>query len=705
MSTQLVPTPKSTVALRADPNIEQSLSKTAEFLREYSQSQSAGTKDILNDQYEIDVSQPLPQFNAPNARAFAATDLNDSRPLIAMVCEPNTIQRHNILNRLLLLRNPNIMTPLAAGAVELSQPNEERFVVFFERVKGQKLSVLLANTKGKIPANIIIDRIIKPITEVLLALQEAGITHGGINPDNIYYDTHAVLGPCVLEPCGYSQPYYYELVERMQPHQGGKGDFNAEADYYAMAILVLQTLTGKQLLERMTPQVLARAILRQGPFMALTGGIEVPEEFFDFLWGMLGSGVNQRWTYRYLKPWLDGKHYNLIPSPPPTEGAKPYECFGTSGHSRREIAHLMRTNWDKVQETLSEHNLQQWVLSSLRQKELAELVGRHTRTIIESGIKSENQRNEHIMRLILMIDNSGPLQYTKICFHIDSIPTLVADLFLKKSQDEINALMRFIEQNLTMAWIELQQVKEVEITEEYSQLFTKIDRMRSLLRNTGLGFGIERIVYDLNPDMPCMSPLCRGRHITTLPGLLRHLDKIAPAMATSQDPIDAHIAAFLTSKLAITNEIKLYDLQATPGIANNQALVALKLFAVAQHRSGNIELAGLTHWIAQRALPSMQYIRSQTIRGRTLQMLLDEALEGRTQTLSDLLLDGEIVNVDNDGFQKAVNNYSRNADRIERYKRGTNLDYDAAHLGVNIAKIFAYMALLMSIYNIFMAYQ
>jgi len=702
---QLVPTQNSAVATKPDANIEQSLTKTAEFLRGYQAQGTGASKDILNDQYQIDIGSPLPQFNAPNARAFAATDANDSRPLMAMVCEAGSLQRHSIMHKMLNLRHSNLSAPLAAGAVELSQPNEERYVVFFERPRGQKLSALLSGMNSKIPVNIIIDRIILPIVNALQVLHESGITHGGINPDNIYYEAEAVLGPCVLEPCGHTQPYYYELVERMQALPGGKGDHHPGADYYALAVLVLQMISGKALLERMTQQVLARAILRQGPFMALTGGAEVSEEFFDFLWGMLGSGVNQRWTYRYLKPWLDGKHYNLIPSPAPTEGSKPFECFGGSAHSRREIAHLIRTNWDNVRENLAEHNLQQWILMSLRQKDLAELVGRHAKSIVESNVKNENQRNEHTMRLVLVLDNIGPLQYGKASFHIDSIPTLVADLYLKKANEEIQSVLRFLEQNLLSAWVELQQVKELEIPEHYSQLFTRLDRMRGLLRHSGPGFGVERLVYDLNPELPCLSPLCRGKHITTLPALLRHLDRIAPQMAANQDPIDLHIAAFVASKLMITTEIRLHDLTAIPQVANNQSLIALKLFAVAQHRSGNIELAGLTHWIAQRALPSMQYIRSHTIRGRTLQMLLDEALEGRTQSLSDLLLDGEIVNVDNDGYQKAVANYSRNAERIERYKRGTNLDNDSSNLGTNIAKIFAYMALLMSVYNIFMAHQ
>ena len=301
-----------------------------------------------------------------------------------------------------------------------------------------------------------------------------------------------------------------------------------------------------------------------------------------------------------------------------------------------------------------------------------------------------------------MLDNVGPMRYTTISTHIDGIDALFADLYLKQSQTDIAALTKYLELGLSSAWVELQRVKEIEIPEFITKLLAKYERMRTLIRNQGIGFGPERLLYELNPHMPCLSPLCRGKYITNLTGLLKHLDKIAPNFAASQDPMDAHIGAFIASKLGIQTEIKLHDLSSAPNIATNKSLIALKLFSVAQHRSGNIELGGLTHWIASRILPSMQYLHSQTLRGRTLGMLLDEALEGRTQRLGDLLLDGEIIGADQTGFQKAFKNYKNNSIRIDHYKRATNVNYDSAHLGGIIAKIFAYTVFLTSIYKVFL---
>lgn len=689
--------------IKPDPKIEQSLAKTTEYLSQYKPLTPEPPKDVYQAQFKIELTQPLPKFDYGTLKAYQAQDMTDGRSLYGVVCENTSILRHKVIERMLGVRHPDLVSVVAAGPVSLSQPDEERFVVFFEQPKGQRLSTMLANAKGKIPATIIIEHIIHPIIQASLALADAGITHGSINPDNIYYETHAVLGPCVLEPCGYSQPFYYELVERMQAHPAGKGEFNAGTDFYAVAVMVLEILLGARHFEHFTPDKLSRLILRKGNFDALTGNREPPEEFYDFISGMLGSGHNTRWNYRYLKPWLEGKHYNVPPITPPTEGVRPYEIFDTTGHSRREVAHLMRHNWNGVAEALNKNSLSQWTLMVLRLKDFSEAISRLIRTIVESGVKNEKLRNETLLRLILLLDQEGPLQYQQIALHVDGLESFFAHAFINQNNTELTLLTAFIEQNLGNIWLELQRMKEVEITDATIAMLNKFERVRALLRNTGLGFGIERAFYELNPNMPCLSPLCRGRHITNLTGLLKHLDKIAPNLAANQDPIDNHLAAFMTSKLGIQSEIKLHDLSAVPQIATNRTLIALKLFAVAQHRSGNIELSGLTHWIAQRVLPSMQYLQSQTIRGRTLQMVLDEAMDGRTQRLGDVLLDGEIVNADFNGFQKALKNYKNNALRIEHYKRATNLDRDSAQMGAIIAKIFAYMVFLVSIYKVFAA--
>ena len=92
---QLVPT--NAPPPKPDAIIDKTIAKTAEFLREYSPSNPEPKRDVLEDRYKIDVTTSLPEFNNKTARAYAAIDMNEGKQLFALVCEPETTQRHYAL--------------------------------------------------------------------------------------------------------------------------------------------------------------------------------------------------------------------------------------------------------------------------------------------------------------------------------------------------------------------------------------------------------------------------------------------------------------------------------------------------------------------------------------------------------------------------------------------------------------------------------
>ncbi len=139
--------------------------------------------------------------------------------------------------------------------VDLSRPEEERFVIFYERPQGKKLSELLAQNQHPMNLQFLCDRIIAPLAAAINQFGELDITHGAINPDNIYFDDIAVLGPCVSEPCGYSQPFYCEPLERMQALPAAKGEGSTGQDYYALAITVLHAMHGSSHFAHFTPEI------------------------------------------------------------------------------------------------------------------------------------------------------------------------------------------------------------------------------------------------------------------------------------------------------------------------------------------------------------------------------------------------------------------------------------------------------------------
>lgn len=670
--------------------------KLSEFLRRYAPVGET-PKDILDDRYAIDLSTPIPELDTPNAKAYAATDnMEPSKLLYAHVCLPGKIQRYRIISLLTGLENRHLVQIIAAGPVTLSTTNSEQLVIFYERPVGIRLSDLMK--RKRIPANqaFIIEHILSPLANALQSFAELEISHGMVNPDNIFISDVAMLGPCVSEPCGYAQPYVYESVERIQAMPGGKGEGSVAHDYYALAVTLLYILHGPEHFSHFTQESLVRALLKQGAYNALMQEKEVPEVFYDFFRGVLTLGVEERWNNRQIMPWLAGKRYNVLPPPPPQDAVRPFEFGEHLVNTRRELAHLFSSDWEHMIASLHNNQLSHWVSVSLRNKELSDVVTRLSRTAYDQSNKNETQTSEALMNIVMLLDPSGPIRIKHLSMHVDGMDTMCAELYVNKSNAELQLLAKFIESNMVNYWLDLQQKmhkNEFKIPHGVHTLNMKLERLRSTIRNHGYGFGLERMLYDLNPEMPCISPTLSGKHVTTLADLLIELDKIAPTLSDDDDPIDRHIAAFIASKLSWQHEIRLHELANVPALATNRAIIALYMLATAQERASSVRVPGLSHWLILRIFPLLTHIHSRTLRKKLKTALISYAPLGYLPKIAELLVSASHIADDFYEFQKALETFRQNAIAIQDFQRADNIEYDSVRMGFNIARMVAYICM------------
>jgi eukaryotic-like serine/threonine-protein kinase len=465
-----------------------------------------------------------------------------------------------------------------------------------------------------------------------------------------------------------------------------------------LAILVLHLQHGKDHFSGWTPELLISTILRGGGYNALIRDKE-SDTFDEFFRGLLVLNSNDRWDADYLKQWLEGKRFNVLVPSMPAEAIRPFEIGGYQASTRRELAHLLYINWENIPEILHGSHLMQWISISLRNKELAESVSRVGNSIKEIGTKNPTQLAEQLMRLLLMFDPAGPIRIKPLSLHIDGIDALFSELYANKAENELQLMAKFIEFNMVNSWFEQQRkaAGDHKNSIPINITMTKLDRLRISIRNTGMGFGLERALYDLNPEMPCLSPLLSDHHIIALPMLLKRLDSLAPRLAGGQDPIDKHIAAFIASKLNIQHEIKLHELASMPALSSHRAVIALRLLAMAQQRASEAPLPGLTHWIGTRILPALETLRSRTLRKTLVSLTMDRIDSGRLPYMAELIIDSNYATADRDGYTRAIQTYRSNKNQIASLRKGDGLDEKSSQLGYSIAKLVASMAFILTL--------
>lgn len=677
----------------------QSGAALSEFFRRYQLKKGEVTRDVLEGRYQIQVTNPIPEFDKRSARAYAATDsVNPSKPLFALVCHPGAMPRHNLIQAFKALESPHLLKLAAAGWVPLSQPEQERFVLIYERPPSRKLSEL---AKGKPGEEFLTKKIIAPLASAIDQLARNGIAHGSLRLDNIYMGELPVLGDCLAGPCGYDQPFMFEPLERMQALPAGKGHGSAAQDYYALAVTVLELLHGGEHFTGVTQEMLITSLLREGVYNAMTRGKEAPEIFHDFFRGLLCPNASDRWTYNEIKPWIDGKRFNVLLPPSPV-AARPFEFGEKQAGSRRELAHVLASDWTRIQSVLENGQLVQWISVSLKDKELAEAAQRIGRSALELAGKNELQFNEQVMRLLLLLDPAGPIRIGALSMHPDGIDTLAAELFMNKAEKELTLLARFVEFNMLSFWLDIQRKDPAYvIPDAVNSGMMKLERLRLCIRNTGYGFGIERMLYELNPDLPCQSPLFAGHQVANIPFLLATLDQLAPSLHGSEDPLDRHIAAFIAAKANIQYEIKLHELAALPSLAMHRSVIALRLLAIAHQKTDNLTLPGLTHWLALRIAPALESIRSRTLRTSLQASLVRCARSGSLPLLAEMVINSSYPAADQSGFSQAYSLYQANALEIIGCRKEENIHRGSEKLGLAMAKLLAFIALGITAFNTF----
>jgi hypothetical protein len=678
----------------------QHLTVFANFLQNYHPQHGETKKDTLAERYQIDSQKSLPEFSTPYAQAYVAKDITDGgKKLFALVCHPEVVARHATLRKMQSSPHPRLLPLLATGPIWLSHQREERFALIYPQPQGKSLAQCLTEKTLGINEVFLMDAIISPLVAAIEHLSLLGITHGAINPHNIYFGENVILGDCCAGPCGASQDFFCETVERLQSMPLGKGEGNNTHDYYALAALVLYLLHGPDHFSNRNPDEFITAILREGAHAALTNGKSNPDILDDFLHGILCQHSKDRWDATQIKAWLSGKRFNVLRPPLPSTSVRPFELGTIPAYSRREVAYVLHNNPSLARGALDTGQLAQWIAVSLRDKEFSETILRLGKTAADLSSGHDLQYNEYVMHILLLLDPEGPIRLGSMAFHIDGVDSLFAYLAAEKSEKDLLLLTKFIEMHMASYWLEQKQNDPgFTMTDGLHALFTKLEKLRASTRNLGLGFGVERILYELNPEMPCQSPFFDNRHIVSLPVLLMQLDQLAPAFANGQDPMDRHIAAFIACKLGIQHEIRLHDLAAIPALAAHRSVLALKLLVMAQEKSGIIRLPGLAHWLALRIAPTLEYIRSRTLRQKIKAGLLECVRSGSAIQMASVIINPGYAAEDHNGFSEAWNTFHENAKQIKAYRAGENIDALSERLGLEMAKFFAYGALAITLF-------
>lgn len=649
----------------------------------------------IPDRFMIDMNQPLPQFDSHSAKAYMATCLfQSSRQVYALVCDPRSPYQMRTIEKMRGMQHASLLTLHDAQPVRLSQLDAVRLVLFLDKPMGARLSDLLANGKT-FHENYVIEQFLTPIVEGLAVMAEQDIFHGRINPDHIFVDEKVVLGECLSELPGLSQPALYEPVERALADPCGKGSATSKSDGYSLAILAYEMLYGLERYRSVDPITYIKNIHEYGSYHLLTTNRDITDTFNDFFRGLLNEDKHERWGLEHIRQWLGGKRYNIIQPSLPKEASRALTFNGQEYVSLRALAQAIFRNWARAGKELRGARVDRWLEMSAHRRETAEKVERILRSTGGESATAQKLNNEFAARMIVALDPTGPLRMEKIALNVDGLGPCIAHFLLNGMHQELGLLVEVINCDLPNFWADM---SEAEKTPETSNTLWKLQHIRLQISMKAIGFGMERAMYTLNPNLPCLSEMLLRYHVTTAEEALAVLDALAVSKGRDTSLLDRHLSAFLASRLEMNKEVKFHQLAKMPALRDNPELQSLHILMLAQERLDKRKLVGLATWCAMRLEKLAENIHNRRTRRQLIEALRNAAATGYLSRVLAVLVESDLAKEDQNGFTRASALYARNFKRLGVLENPKTVAHMSRDLGGRISVFISYLILGITVY-------
>lgn len=609
----------------------------------------------LTEKIQIFPGQRLDHLSHAGASAYAARNIDDGKSLFAMICGKAVVPRINSIANYKGVNTPGLLQLVESRVLYWPFENQQKLALVYEMPPGPPFMVNLEAEREPIADETLIRIVLNPMVEILRLMRNSDMVHGAIRTTNIFQggsagNEIAILGECLSAPSSYTQPVVFEPIERSMAQPSGRGLGTGEDDLYALGITIAMLLRGRNLLAGLSDDEVIGEKIEHGSYVALLGNERVSAKLTEFLRGVLSDDPQQRWDIEDVQKWMEGRHLN--PKQPKIErkAARPFEFGGEKIWHARALTMKLTKNTSIAAQVIDDSQLSQWVRRSLENPAIYKRLEWAIESAKEGGAGTGYQQRL-VTRVCIALDPASPLRYKDISVLPRGIGTALAECFAKGG--EIKTYADTINLQLVNFWLSVQS----EISGDSVALVSQFDNCRGFLRQSMSGYGIERVLYFLCDEAPCMSPTLQNFFVATLPDLAFAFEKISQSeSARPETLIDRHIAAFLSVRDKKIMNQKASLVGSDDKSARN--LGALLIFAEIQKRHRTGPLPGLSRWIGDIMKPVVERYHNRPLREKIQREIEKVKNTGDLVMLAAIVDNTQNVRADGDGFSIAAHEYA-----------------------------------------------
>lgn len=541
---------------------------------------------LIDDAYLVDSARPLPGAGGGDP-AFAVLDRNGAPTgLMAVQVARGRPPRSAAIQAATGMADA-LLAPLAHGPA--GTPASEEYYIVCRGAPGPAVNTARVWSEAEL-----LDCLLRPAAQALAALVARGITHRAIRPENVFQAAPgqpAVLGQAWSGPPAARQPALFEPPYSAMCLPQGRGDGGIADDVYALGVLLVVLALGRGAANASDDAAaVVRRKLEHGSFAAVAGEARLPPIIADLARGMLAEDPEHRPTPALLLEPAAARARRLA-ARPPKRAQNPLRVGAWEAWDARALAHAIAVHPQPGLALLRNGTVDLWLRRGIGDAALAGRLDDVVRTR-PAGEPEAQGDALLVMRSVAVLDPLAPLCWRGLALWPSGVgPALAAVQAGAAGEAVATALLDLIAGEAAVTWAGTRLARA-----DAAPVPAEARRWRTLLAARGATGGVRRLVYALNPLLPCASPLLAGRAAARSADLVAALEARAERSdgVPEAPPVDAEIAAFAVVRAERPSEAETASLAAQSGPRG--AVARLEMLATLQD-SARTRAPALARWL------------------------------------------------------------------------------------------------------------
>lgn len=634
---------------------------------------------LVKERFEIYYDKPLPELNCNGAIAYEVKDkINPQRRLFALICDNNYSPRLSMLPYLKAIDHPSLLKLVEYSTILYLPEKSHNMALIYTRPNGPKVCDVLGK-EDKITFSKF-KSLILSLGSACEVLRNYNLTHRAIRLDNIFYKDNSceefVLGDCAASFPGLYQPSAYETINNMLALPQGRGNGVSSDDMYSIGGIMLSVVLGHEISSPLTNSELINQKLKKGSFATLSNNEKISAQFAPIIKALLEDNEDIRWNHLQVYNFLEGKTTNFSTGDVSDHSVKALTINGEKFYTIKSAVLAMLNYQDEALSLIRNGKLLEWIKNGLENEKLYAKIDK---------ILAQSKEDSRFLveQVCITLDPGLPIKSGDIFIFPGGISKAV--FYYLKNEKKLDVFYNLFNSDLIKIWY--QEQPSLHSPANSSEFRTYIAR-------NDYGYGIDRIMYDFDDDLPCTSPLLGNEFVNTPARLLRALNDNYTQFKDNL-PFDKNIIAWLRCKMGKKIDGILTDINAHQDALQISAV--LRLYATIQNKNGPVQVINLAQWLVNFSKPIIQSYHNIKYQKYLEHELVKIAKNGKLIELHNILEDEDARQKDRSDYSDILKKINLLVSERNRILSGnTKLDEESRDLAMRFGVVLSVLTMLSS---------